>query len=75
MALFLIPRTQAESGVLAKIRPAHTRVKEVYGKTERYSQVHKDLCKALSMNTVHFGVPLLFYALKIVRIITYVTYN
>lgn len=40
MALFLIPRTQAESGVLAKIRPAHTRVKDVYGKTEREYYSH-----------------------------------
>lgn len=31
--LFFIPRTHAESGVLAKMRPAHTRVKKICGQT------------------------------------------
>lgn len=67
MALFFIPKTQAESGVLAKIRPAHMMTKR-----EHYS--HKQvrlICKAFSMNMIHFGVPLLLYS--IVSIIRYVT--
>lgn len=36
--LFFIPRTHAESGVLAKMRPAHTGVKDICGQTDRQAK-------------------------------------
>lgn len=56
MALVFIPKTQAESGVLAKIRPAHMMTKR-----EHYSHERSGSYKGFYMKIIH-GVPLHLYS-------------
>lgn len=50
--LFFIPRTHAESGVLAKMRPAHTRIKDIWEDCYLHicSQIYNVLFKNIHPN-------------------------